>query len=85
MAEPNDGYSVASGRRYPPRRWGESDREKEALIGVFLFIVRGEREGVVPVLHVDGSRPTVCRSVENVAQCRSPVSAYSCVARSVRS
>jgi hypothetical protein len=44
MAEPNGGWPATSRWRYPPRHWGDSDGKMEASAGVFLFIVRGERE-----------------------------------------
>jgi hypothetical protein len=53
---------------------GETMIEKEASPGVFLLICIGEREGVVPVLHIGDDRPTACRSGGNAAQRRSPVS-----------
>jgi hypothetical protein len=36
---------------------GETETGKEASADFFLHIGRGEREGVVPVLHVDDGRP----------------------------
>jgi hypothetical protein len=46
---------------------------KESSAGFFLLIGGGEREGVVPVLHVNNGRLTACRSCGNVVQHRSPV------------
>jgi hypothetical protein len=60
---------------------GETMIEKEASPEFFLLIGGGEREGVVPVLHISDVRPTACRSSGNAAQRRSPVSSQTCTRR----
>jgi hypothetical protein len=53
---------------------GETETGKEASAGFFLHIGGGEREGVVPVLHVDDGRPMAHRFGGTTAQYRVPYS-----------